>query len=205
MMQKSNPDLRPEIMRMYEAVVEQYLGNRLRLVATGYSYKINGLITQETDPADGFRVFNNVETVKARGMELELEGKWPGGVEGRTSYVIQHTENGMTGEVLTNSPRHMAKLNLIAPLVREKLFSGVEVQYMSRRKTLAGNNAGAFTVANVTLHGRELLRGLDASMGAYNLFGETYGDPGGEEHVQDVIPQDGRSYRLKLTYRFGTP
>lgn len=30
----------------------------------------------------------------------------------------------------------------------------------------------------------------------------TYGDPGAEEHRQDTIQQDGRTFRLKLTYRF---
>ncbi|MBI5196615.1 MAG: hypothetical protein HZA10_09865 [Nitrospirae bacterium] len=29
-----------------------------------------------------------------------------------------------------------------------------------------------------------------------------YGDPGAGEHTQDIIEQDGRSFRTKLTYRF---
>jgi iron complex outermembrane receptor protein len=29
-----------------------------------------------------------------------------------------------------------------------------------------------------------------------------YGDPGAGEHTQDIIEQDGRSFRAKLTYKF---
>ncbi len=29
-----------------------------------------------------------------------------------------------------------------------------------------------------------------------------YGYPGGSEHTQDIIEQDGTSFRVKLTYRF---
>jgi hypothetical protein len=29
-----------------------------------------------------------------------------------------------------------------------------------------------------------------------------YGDPGSTEHRQDIIDQDGRTFRVKLTYAF---
>jgi outer membrane receptor for ferrienterochelin and colicin len=35
-----------------------------------------------------------------------------------------------------------------------------------------------------------------------NLFNESYGDPGAEEHRQDIIKQDGRTFWLKLKYSF---
>jgi iron complex outermembrane receptor protein len=34
----------------------------------------------------------------------------------------------------------------------------------------------------------------------YNLTNTTYSDPGSEEHRQDSIVQDGRTFRVKLTY-----
>src|SRR5712692_4921679 len=43
--------------------------------------------------------------------------------------------------------------------------------------------------------------GFDLSAGLYNLFDKRYADSGGVEHVQTSIPQDGRSFRVKLTYR----
>ena len=94
------------------------------------------------------------------------------------------------------------KLNLIAPLVREQLFAGVELQYTSKRKTLAGSYAGGFYVTNLTFFSQNLLKGLEISGSVYNLFNKKYGDPGGEEHVQDILQQDGRTFRIKVTYLF---
>ena len=65
-----------------------------------------------------------------------------------------------------------------------------------------GGEAEAFWVANVTLFTQKLLSGVSFSASVYNLFDQQYGDPGAEEHRQDVIGQDGRTFQLKLTYRF---
>jgi iron complex outermembrane receptor protein len=41
------------------------------------------------------------------------------------------------------------------------------------------------------------------SASAYNLFDTRYVSPGaGADHLQDTIRQDGRSFRLKMTYKF---
>ena len=36
----------------------------------------------------------------------------------------------------------------------------------------------------------------------YNLTGRNYSDPGGPEHLQDSIAQDGRRWRLQLGWAF---
>jgi iron complex outermembrane receptor protein len=57
-------------------------------------------------------------------------------------------------------------------------------------------------LTNLTLLGERLAENLDLSASIYNLFDKRYSDPGAQEHVQDLIAQDGRSYRFKLNYRF---
>jgi outer membrane receptor for ferrienterochelin and colicins len=202
--QKANPDLKAEKITTYELVYEQYLGSHYRSSLSVFRYRINNLITLTTDPVDGLLQFRNVDKSEARGGELELEGTWSNGIRGRMSYTVQKATDISTGEVLTNSPEYLAKMNVIIPVLKEWLFADPEVQYTSRRKTIAGNYFGAFVVANLTVFGRELIKGLDASVSVYNLFDKKYGDPGAglESHAQDVIEQDGRSYRVKLTYRF---
>ncbi len=199
--QKANPDLRPEKIETVEGVVEQSIGDHLRLLAAGYSYKITELITQQTDPADTLLVFRNVAPVRARGVETELNGRWGNGLEGRADYTYQKTTDEL-GQRLVNSPKHLAKLNLIVPLLAEKVFAGGETQYVGNRKSLLGDVARAFYVVNLTLSGRNLVPGLDASAGVYNLFDYRYGDPTGNKLPEDILPQDGRSFRAKLTYRF---
>jgi outer membrane receptor for ferrienterochelin and colicins len=200
--QKPNPDLDPETIDTYELVVEQQLGDNLRGTVSGYYYKIKDLISLVEDPADGLTVYNNTSEVEAKGIEVELEAYLKNGIQGRISYAYQETEDSESGQGLTNSPMHLAKLNLIIPLIQKKVFLGIEEQYTSKRKTLAGNKEDDFFITNVTLFSQNLLKGLKASASVYNLFDEKYSDPGSEEHVQDTIRQDGLSFRVKLTYTF---
>jgi iron complex outermembrane receptor protein len=199
---KANPNLHPETIRTYEAVLEQGVGERIRLVADAFSFDIRNLIAQVTDPTDNTLVFDNIERVKAKGIELAAEGKWANGFSGRASYTIQRAEDADTGERLTNSPSSMAKLNVVVPVWSDKLFTGVELQYIADRKTPKGGAADSATVVNLTLLARNLVRGLEISGSVYNLFDKAYGVPGGEEHVQNVIPQDGRTFRIKVTASF---
>jgi iron complex outermembrane receptor protein len=54
----------------------------------------------------------------------------------------------------------------------------------------------------MTLHSRNIFKTLEVSGGVFNLFNKEYVDPGGEEHAQDTIEQDGRTFRIKITYAF---
>jgi outer membrane receptor for ferrienterochelin and colicins len=200
--QKGNPDLGPEKIYTCELIYEQYLGRHLRWTASGFYYEINDLIVQVADPTDNLSVYRNLNKVEAKGAEVELEGKWAGGLTGRASYTFQETTDRGTDQPLANSPRHLAKLNLTIPLLGEKIFAGIEEQFVDRRKTRDGKFTKASFVTNLTLFSRDLLKNLELSASIYNLFDYDYGDPVGPEHVQDVIQQDGRTFRVKLTYRF---
>lgn len=199
---KSNPNLQPEKISTYELVLEQYLGESLRFSAAGFQYKTRDLITLEIDPTDSLLVYRNTGRVSAKGLELELEKASKSGLAGRISYTVQEVRDDATHELSVNSPRQLAKFNLIAPVLRDKLFVGLEEQYTGRRKTIAGNNAGGFFITNMTLFSRKLANGLELSGSVYNLFDKSYGDSASAEHLQDIIGQDGRTYRVKLTYAF---
>jgi iron complex outermembrane receptor protein len=200
---KINPSLDPETIHTYELIYEQYIGKHLRGTSSLYYYVVKDLISQEVDPADGLLVYRNLKELEAKGIELELEGKWPSGIEGRISYTFQKAKNKESHEDLINSPKHLAKFNLIFPLVKNKLFLGFEEQYTSKRKTLAENKVDEFFITNVTLFSQSLLlKNLEISGSIYNLFNKQYEDPVGGELVQDAIKQDGLTFRLKLTYSF---
>ncbi len=199
--QKANPDLDPENMTTYELVWEQRLTDRLRLSATGYYYEIEDLISLTRMP-NGFLMFKNVENVQAKGLEFELDSRWPGGIEGRVSYCLQRTEDERSGNMLPNSPKQMVKLNVLCPLIQHKLTAGTELQYLSPRRTLRDNKTQDALIANLTFHAPNVVKGLDVSAGVYNLLDQDYGDPGSAEHLQDIIQQNGINFRLKITYSF---
>ncbi len=207
---RANPDLNPERITTTEVVYDQYLGEHFRSTLSAYYYQIKGLISQQLGP-DDLLVYENTETIQARGIEAEVEVRWADGLQGRASYVLQQAEDKETGLTLTNSPRHQAKVNLNIPLVKQKLFAGAEVQYTSTRKTLLRNDTGGFTTTNLTLFSQNLVPGLDLSASVYNLFDKNYGDPvAGELQIDpeqpelglDTVAQDGRTFRVKLSYRF---
>lgn len=200
---KGNPDLEPEKIRTYEVVWEQTLGSHLRSTLSGYFYRLENLITSVTDPSDDLSVFRNSGTMVGKGIEAELAGRWQNGIDGRISYAYQRGRDD-SGSDLPNFPRHVAKGNLGVPLFTPNLFLAVEVQYLSRRTPAESHqtDAKAYTVVNASLYSRELLKGLEASAGICNLFGESYSDLGGTEHEQELLRQDGRTFRAKLTYKF---
>jgi iron complex outermembrane receptor protein len=69
-------------------------------------------------------------------------------------------------------------------------------------RTLGGNTAHDFTLANLTIQTAPRRDHFQFEAGVYNLFDTHYAYPGAEDHVQDTIAQDGRTFRIKLTRRF---
>lgn len=200
--QKANPSLRPETIQTYELAYERPLSGYRYLTVSAFYNSIERLIDQRTDPADGLIVFENLGRVRTQGLEFEVVGRCHGGRRGRFSYTFQESQDRLTGRRLTNSPRHLARINLTAPLLDGKLSLGLEMHLMSRRKVLAGGETGGFGVTHLTLLSRDLWPGGEVSASIYNLFDQDFADPASQEHLQKVIPQDGRTFRLKLTHRF---
>ena len=90
----------------------------------------------------------------------------------------------------------------MTPLLHNGMAAGVELQ-MIGKTTDAGRHRGRSRrfVPNLTLVSRKLPHGIELSASLYNIANHTYGDPGSEEHRQDMIMQNGRTFRVKLTYR----
>ncbi len=194
-------NLAPEKIKTAELVLERTLSDNLRGVVDVYSNNIEQLINLLTNP-DGTVVFQNVDQVRARGFELEIEGRWANGLEGRASYTLQRTTNSLTGQTISNSPVDMAKIDLRAPILRSDLFAGLEMQYTSPRLTLQNTTLGGFVLTNLTLFERRLQNGMEISASVHNLFNKTYADPVSVGSLEASIVQDGRTFLVKVTYPF---
>ena len=200
----NNQRLRPERIRSLEGVVEQGLGSRFTLTGTVYRNQVEDLISLLPDAATGGFVYRNYGQALAKGLEIGLTGIAPRGIQARVGCTyLDADDNTRDHVVLANSIRHMAKFNIAVPFFQKRLAAGFEGQYMGRRSTLAGNTVGGFQVFNFTLLARSLGRHFDLSTSLYNLLDRKYFDPGRPEDRQDAIQQDGRNFRVKLTWRFG--
>lgn len=78
----------------------------------------------------------------------------------------------------------------------------MELHYISQRRSTQGNTVDGVLLTHLNLLGQPFGKNLDVALGVYNLFDQEYADPAGDEHLQAQIPQDGRTWRLKLDYRF---
>ena len=52
--------------------------------------------------------------------------------------------------------QHLGKLNLIVPVVQQRLFASLDAQCTSPVRTLAGNTVSGFSIFNITLLGHTL-------------------------------------------------
>ncbi len=194
-----NPSLKPERIETYEFVWEQRLNEYLDLRFSPFYNRLSDLIDLET-LAGGVRQFHNHGDAEAHGLETQLQLRYEA-VEGRVSYTYQQNRNADTDSP-ANSPAHMIKFNLSAPLWSDKLFAGLEVQYVSSRATVASQRTAAYALTNLTLFSRRWLPGVELSGGVYNLFDHNYADPASPPLRPDVVAQDGRNFRLRFGLEF---
>ncbi|MBC8094966.1 MAG: TonB-dependent receptor, partial [Akkermansiaceae bacterium] len=165
----SHPDfqeIKPEEITSYELIYEQEITRSLRSSVSGFFNQMDDLIAFQSG---SFTNFN----ADAKGVELALEGAWTNGIRTRVSYTLQQTEDRETRRRLVDSPNHLIKCSVSVPLIREKLFAGLDFQYTSGRRTLftttsgiteSGTDATGFGVVNFTLFSQNLVKNLDASV-----------------------------------------
>jgi iron complex outermembrane receptor protein len=196
----ANANLKPETLKAPELDLNHSFSQHVSLCAAAFYNRIDSLIIQHLD-ADGNSSFTNQGSVRTAGIGVTLAGRWPSGWEGRLAYTIQDSRNANPSDPVNNYPKHLPKFNLIAPVYRKKLFLALEARYLSDRQTVLGGRVGGYFVSNATVSAANLARGLIVSLSAYNLFNRFYQDPGSAGLIENGITQDGRTLRLKITYR----
>jgi iron complex outermembrane receptor protein len=199
---EANSSLRPETVRTMELVWEQYFANGFRMSVSGFYYPIRSLISQQSDPANGNAQFVNAGSLDLRGFDFAVSRSLALGLEGAVSYSFQDATNASAGTAVTNSPKHLIQARISVPLIKRKVFASADLQYVSRKATLAGPQSAAYVVPNFTLYTRNVLTGWELSASLYNGFNQRYADPSGNGLVENTLLQDGRTVRIKIGYRF---
>lgn len=188
---------RPERIRSYEASWEQTYGRQVRTSVSAFWNQITDLI--DTDPTRDRLI--NIGRVSGRGVEFEVEGQVPSGWRGRFSLAAQTTRDARTQRTLTNSPRVLAKLNVVVPLLRERIFAGLELQHHGAVDSVYDTRIADYRLLNVTVFGRELVRGCEITASVQNLLNRAYAFPASPSYLQAELPQVGRTLRLKVTWK----
>lgn len=197
--QVSNPDLRPERMQTFEAIFEKQAGKSWNLSTNVYRYDLNNLITAVLLD-DALQQYQNAAAVKSTGVELEAAGKLKWGMKMDASLAMQRSGYGGYGEVAVNSPAQVGKFLLEMPLHHDRFTASAALQYMSERRTFAGDDVPPVYLVNVALASRRLTRGVDLQFGIRNLLNRRSWDPVGTNQGVDVVEQQGRCFFGRVTW-----
>lgn len=204
-----NLSLKPERIKTYELTLERRVASTLLLGVSGYHYSIRNLIEQTaSDTATGI-TYENLMAVRGRGLEITGNLQPANGpISIRAWYNLQRTLDKANGLELSNSPNHAANFALIAR-GRYGLHGAVSFRHESGRFLANWQRTSEWNRADVNVGytsprdaGPLFLRNLDVSLRSSNLFDTRYAVPGGLEHVQQAIEQNGRMISLRLRRTF---
>ncbi|MBT3271356.1 TonB-dependent receptor [Candidatus Poribacteria bacterium] len=198
---KPNPLLKPESIRTAEAVLEQRIGPDLLGVVSVYRYEMIDLIDETVDPNDELSVYDNVSEVDAGGVEAELRAQIGARGRGYVSYAYQRAEDADSRQRITNSPAHLARAGAAVPVL-PKVFVAAELIVESGRLTVQDTETDPLALLNLNLSTTDLFGGARAALLVRNVLDEAYAYPGGLEHLQAAILQNGREVAVTIEHRF---
>lgn len=204
-----NPDLEPERIHTVELSLQRRIARPVLLGASLYQYRISNLIDQIEIDSSGALQFANVAASEGRGLEVELDVVPGGPMSARAAFAWQRTEDLSNDAVLTNSPERIGTLSLTGRLT-DQLRSVVVVRHESGRITLDGSETPDFVRTDLNVGydlptsfvGRGAGRSAGLSLRVTNLFDKRYFTPGGIEHRQMALVQDGRALTLRIDWRY---
>jgi outer membrane receptor for ferrienterochelin and colicins len=196
------PLLQPEHIETFELIAQRLIGGGVEISASAFRNRLTDLLSRRPDTTSGALYFGNADEIHSRGVELGLNVNRGHGLTGRLSYSFQRTEERATGIQLTNSPEQMVQMELRSPILGSAATAAVDAQYMSTRSTLLGNVADGHVLTNFSLFAPRTFGRFDLSASLYNVFDARYGDPVSNGFVQDLIQQDGRSFRVRTTLHY---
>jgi outer membrane receptor protein involved in Fe transport len=196
-----NESLQRERVTSHELAAEWQITDQVRMATSIYRNDVTHMIEQVVDEQSGDLVYRNVNSARAQGVELEVEGRTRAGVRARASVARQRSRDHQ-GIELSNSPRWLTKLHATAPLGASSLRVAVELQGMSSRISETGSRIPSRLQTNVSLNWSPPASRWSAAFSVTNLLDRIEFDPTSTEFVGDRVEQDGREANLRIYLTF---
>ena len=195
---KENPDLRPSTAMTYEVNIKRKLDTRVQVSLAAYKYMLRDMISA-TYTADGLQQYQNLGRAKAAGIEIEVNGKFAGGLEGLASFAVQRAVAG-DRSVLPNSPGQLGKFRLSVPLRSQRTSVSFGLQYMGERRSCAGAVLPWMVDPEMAVNVR-MPRSLEFTVAARNLASQGHWDPVALTPAVDTVRLPGRMWLVAVVWR----
>lgn len=195
-----NPGLDPELITTYELVLEQDFRHGLSGRLSVFHNDVDRLIAPVSDTPDP-EIFGNVFDVETTGIEAELAQTFTNGIRGFANATWQNSrpDNGR----LLNSPVWLANFGASFPLFDHKLNLALRQNYVSARATrVPGQETDDSFHTDLTLGAENLLPHWSFHFIVQNVFNQRAQVPAGDDGTVDTLPQPGRVFYLRASYRF---
>jgi iron complex outermembrane receptor protein len=198
---KDNPGLKPEKIQTVECVWSQKLAAGVTADFSLFSYGMRDLVDQRLDPSDELIQYQNRSRVSALGAGVALNFRLNNGIRGYASYAYRNARDEDLDSRLSNSPVHAVKAGASIPLPAG-WRGGFQMLFESSRITIYRTETDPYLLLNANLSAPKLFNHVDFSLQVNNLLNTEYGYPGGLEHLQPAILQDGRNLMLRASVFF---
>ncbi|MDP2207312.1 MAG: TonB-dependent receptor [Bacteroidota bacterium] len=198
---KRSVNLKSEKIATSELIWEQRMSDETFSTISLYRYDMKNLIDTKIDTTDSFKYFGNADNIRAIGLEFGINTRTKQDLNYYFNYSLQSAKKLETDEKLTNSPEHLIKFGINFPLF-EYFYAGTEVQWETERLTVYNTKTDPYLLSNLNIKTKPLFNSLTVSFLVRNLFDADYKHPGGFEHRQAGIIQNGRNFIASLDYKF---
>jgi outer membrane receptor protein involved in Fe transport len=196
----ANPFAHHENANTFEFVVERKLTHKVNALLSVYHYGLSGLLVGVSTPG-GVLQYQNTDSVRASGVEVELNGHPVPWLELAASLAVQRAVDSLQNATLANSPGQIGKLRFSVPLFASRFSFASGMQYMGSRQTLDVATLPPLFLSDVTISAKRLPGDMELQVGVRDLWGARHSDPIALNDKYDAVPQPARSVFITLTWR----
>jgi len=197
-----NPDLDPETIDTFELAFAYEPIHNLNTNLSLYYYKTEDMI-ERVENADGTKVSQNINSVKGKGIELEVNWKINKQWSIIGNYAYQRTINDETNKQQPFIPKQQFYLDARWAFMPEWLLS-TQLNWVGDRQREEGDSRKDiedYTVVNLSLRRKNIAKHWEIAASIKNLFDEDIREPSNGS-IPDDYPMSERSAFIELSYNY---
>ncbi len=196
-----NPNLDPEKINTFEVGLGYNFTEHIRGNLNYFFNRIRDRIQKDSQSP---RLDQNQGGARIKGIEAELKADLGNDNYAYANYTFQDAEETRNRDRLAFVPVHKANVGVNVGLWKyananmNTFISGPR----PRENGDDRRDMPSYTLTNLTLIGRNFIDNFEIRGSIFNLFNKGYDDPSSMDTVPTDYPQQGRSFRIELQYKY---